>query len=343
LRKRFIDTVGVAGYTLGGGLGFLTGKHGLSMDNLVAATIVLADGSVEQISSTSNPDLFWAIRGCGYNFGVVYELVIKAHDHPNDVYAGMLAFPKEKYKEVYEKVKDLDLAKHDDVLCDVVFTRIPPEFQPTVLVLLFLDSPSAEEFRSRFSVLYDMQPIQDTSRAVSYVESNRLYNHLFVYGDRKLNIAAHSNTPFTTSSVESAWQSFLDFTDPTKELGKIFVQSSVQFDFHSSEGLKKVKNDETVYPSRGKPVYTALVFAKWLDDKYDKEAIKWLNQTEELFEDKTKNPVKLISCSNPSEEELEKHFNPEIVYGKENLEKLKVIKRKYDPTCFFNKWVPIKI
>ena len=314
------------------------------MDNLVVATIVLADGSVKQVSSTSNPDLFWAIRGCGYNFGVVYELVIKAHEHPNDVYCGMLVFPGEKYEEVYEKVKDLDITKQHDVLCDVVFTRMPPEFQPTVLVLLFFDSPSSEEFRSRFSTLYSMQPLQDTTRAMSYVESNRLYNEFFVYGDRKLGVAAHANIPFTTSSAKNAWKSFVEFTDPTKELGKFFAQSSVQFDFHSCEGMKKLKNDETVYPSRGQEIYTVFISARWTDDKYDKEAIKWLNQTEELFfEDKSKDRIRLISCSSPPEEELEKYFDPEITYGKENLEKLKVIKRKYDPTCFFNKWVPIKI
>ncbi|RIA87310.1 hypothetical protein C1645_878136 [Glomus cerebriforme] len=62
-----IDNVDVGGYMLE--------KYGLSINNLVAATIVLADGSVKQLSATSNPDLFWAIRGCGFNFGVIYEFL----------------------------------------------------------------------------------------------------------------------------------------------------------------------------------------------------------------------------------------------------------------------------
>src|SRR3954447_3625369 len=90
------------------------GKYGSSADNLVSATIVLADGSVEQLSSTSNPELFWAIRGCGFNFGIIYEFVIKAYEHPNDVYVGMLMFSGEKYEEVSEAVKELSINIKED-------------------------------------------------------------------------------------------------------------------------------------------------------------------------------------------------------------------------------------
>lgn len=101
--------------------------------------------------------------------------------------------------------------------------------------------------------------------------------------------------------------------ESTKELGKIFAQSSVQFDFHSCEGMKKLKNDETVYPSRGQEMYTVFISARWTDDKYDKEANKWLNQTEELFfKDKSKDRIRLISCSSPPEEELENISIPKL-------------------------------
>src|SRR3954452_8907214 len=198
------------------------GKYGFSTDNLVSATIVLADGSVEQLSSTSNPELFWAIRGCGFNFGIIYEFVIQAYEHPNDVYAGMLMFPGEMFEEVSEVVKELSINTKDDGLVQMLFKRLPPEYKPTILVLLFLDSPSSEEFRTRYNALYSLQPVQDTTRAMPYFESNSLYNEVFVSGDRKLGISTHLQQPFTISSVKNAWQSLLDFTDPTKELGKIF-------------------------------------------------------------------------------------------------------------------------
>jgi FAD/FMN-containing dehydrogenase len=76
---RNADYPGIAGITMGGGTGPLTGQHGTVCDNLVSAKIVLADGRVLPASEKENPDLFWAIRGCGPNFGVVTEFTYTLH------------------------------------------------------------------------------------------------------------------------------------------------------------------------------------------------------------------------------------------------------------------------
>ena len=88
-----VNDTGVGGLILGGGYGWLSGEHGLVIDNLVRATVVTANGSVVTASPTSHPDLFWAIRGGGSNFGIVTEFVLKAYPQRKTVFAGPIIFP----------------------------------------------------------------------------------------------------------------------------------------------------------------------------------------------------------------------------------------------------------
>ena len=74
-----VSDTGIAGLTLGGGLGWLMGKHGLSIDNLISADVITADGQFRTVSLGENPDLFWALRGGGGNFGAVTSLEYRLH------------------------------------------------------------------------------------------------------------------------------------------------------------------------------------------------------------------------------------------------------------------------
>ncbi len=96
-----IGSVGVAGLALGGGYGHLTAKFGMALDNIVGAEVVLADGRVIQTDETQEPDLFWAIRGGGGNFGVVTQLRLKLHPVAN-IADGIIAFPWEQAGEVFK-------------------------------------------------------------------------------------------------------------------------------------------------------------------------------------------------------------------------------------------------
>ena len=105
------STTGVAGLTLGGGFGWLTRMHGLTVDNLVSADVVGADGMMRQASAGENPDLFWALRGGGGNFGVVTRFEFALHPIPPQVLAGLLVFPMAHAGEVLRAVPDVRRAR----------------------------------------------------------------------------------------------------------------------------------------------------------------------------------------------------------------------------------------
>ena len=94
-----VSNTGIAGLTLGGGLGWLMGKHGLTVDNLIAADVVTADGTFRQASARNNPDLFWALRGGGGNFGVVTSFEYRVHP-VTQVLGGLVLYPLEQARAV---------------------------------------------------------------------------------------------------------------------------------------------------------------------------------------------------------------------------------------------------
>lgn len=120
-----ISTTGVGGLTLGGGLGHLTRKCGLTIDNLVSADVVLASGEFVKASSEDNPDLFWAIRGGGGNFGVVTSFTFNLHSIAT-VYAGPMFYDLADTEEVMKWYRDFILAADDDLNGFFLFGTIPP-------------------------------------------------------------------------------------------------------------------------------------------------------------------------------------------------------------------------
>src|SRR6478735_12794773 len=95
-----IGTTGVAGLTLGGGLGWLMPKYGMALDNLVAVNLVLADGAIVRASAADHPDLFWAVRGGGGNFGVAASFEFRLHPVGPIVTGGLVAHPQARAREV---------------------------------------------------------------------------------------------------------------------------------------------------------------------------------------------------------------------------------------------------
>jgi hypothetical protein len=121
----FISTTGVGGLTLGGGLGYLTRKHGLTIDNLLAADVVLADGSFLTASAKENTDLYWAIRGGGGNFGVVTSFLFQAHPIHTD-YAGPMLWPLERAAEIMRWYREFITTAPEEINGFFAFLIVPP-------------------------------------------------------------------------------------------------------------------------------------------------------------------------------------------------------------------------
>ena len=120
-----ISTTGVAGLTLGGGHGYLTRKYGLTIDNLLAADMVLADGNLVTVNQSENEELYWAIRGGGGNFGVVTSFTFKAHP-VTTVYAGPMLWYPEKAVEVMSWYREFSSKAPEDVYGFFLFVNVPP-------------------------------------------------------------------------------------------------------------------------------------------------------------------------------------------------------------------------
>ena len=120
------STTGISGLTLGGGFGWTTAKFGLTIDNLCAARVVLASGETVIASKTDNPDLFWAIRGGGGNFGVVTEFTFTLYQAGPEVIAGMVVYPFSDLKSVVAQYQHALASKPDELSCWLVMRKAPP-------------------------------------------------------------------------------------------------------------------------------------------------------------------------------------------------------------------------
>jgi FAD/FMN-containing dehydrogenase len=120
------STTGISGLTLGGGFGWLTRKYGMTVDNLVSADVITADGKKIQASETENANLFWAVRGGGGNFGVVTQFEFKLHPVGPEILAGLIVFPLDQAKQVLRQYREFVESAPEELSVWVVLRQAPP-------------------------------------------------------------------------------------------------------------------------------------------------------------------------------------------------------------------------
>ena len=120
------STTGVSGLTLGGGFGWLTRKYGMTVDNLVSAEVIIADGKKIRASENETADLFWAIRGGGGNFGIVTQFEFKLHPVGPQILAGLIVFPSKQAKQVLRQYREFVESAPEELSVWVVLRQAPP-------------------------------------------------------------------------------------------------------------------------------------------------------------------------------------------------------------------------
>ena len=158
-----ISTTGVSGLTLGGGIGWLMGRYGMSVDNLVSAEVVLHDGSVVTASESSHPELFWALRGGGGNFGVVTSFEYRLHP-VGPVWAGLVIHPLDRLTAMLRFHREFAASAPDELTVHAAVMTLPTGDRVAALIPVWSGDP-AEGERQLAPLRAFGAPIVDASTA----------------------------------------------------------------------------------------------------------------------------------------------------------------------------------
>jgi FAD/FMN-containing dehydrogenase len=209
-------SVGIGGLTLGGGVGFLLRKHGLTIDHLVAAEVVTADGALLRVDPSSHPDLFWAIRGGGGNFGVATRLKLRLHD-VGTVVGGLLFLPATP-QTIAGFVDEAERAPRElstiaNVMKAPPMPTIPEEAHGSLVIFAFLcyagDPERGQQAVAPFRKL--APPIADMVRPMSYPE-------MYLPEEEGYHPVASARTMFLDTVDETLAERVLDTIPSTKAM-----------------------------------------------------------------------------------------------------------------------------
>jgi hypothetical protein len=253
--------LGVGGTTLGGGFGWLTGRYGLIVDNLLSVQMVLADTHIVTASETENPDLFWATRGAGQDFGVVTEFHFKAYPQKNPVYAGLLYFTADKLPKVVEFANQFDTRTDGDQGFFFGFTGFMEA--SAVVVMVFYNGPreKAEKF---FEPLLSLDSILNETDMVPYFKANDVINRIAAIRGRKRFSGTNIRLPLDIEFVQEIYD---DFNQIMKTYPGV-SESILIFEMLPYIQVIKVPINATAYANRGRYYNVGSIFC-WHHEELD--------------------------------------------------------------------------
>lgn len=319
------STTGISGLTLGGGFGWLTRKYGMTIDNLVSAQVVTADGNKLRASANENPDLFWAIRGGGGNFGVVTEFEFQLHPVGSEVLAGLIVFPFAQAKQVLREYRQFVASIPEELNVWALLRQAPPlPFLPesvhgkkVVVLPVFYVGDMAEGEKL-------IQPLRSFGDAYGehigvqpYVEWQQAFDPLLTRGARN-----YWKTHNFTELSEGALDTVIEFADqlPTYQC-EIFIALI-------AGAANRIAPDAMAYFHRDAK-FVLNVHARWDEPEQDERCITWAR---EFFQASAPYASAGAYVNFMTEEEGGRIA---AVYG-DNYSRLVAIKRHYDPENIFH-------
>ncbi len=319
------STTGIAGFTLGGGFGWTSRKLGLTVDNLLSVDIVTADGNLQRASEKENPDLFWAVRGGGGNFGAVTSFEFRLHPVGPQVIAGLIVHPFSQAKELLDGYRRFVASAPDEVTAWVVLRKAPP--------LPFLPP----EVHGKEILVFAVCAIGDIQKAEKAVAPLRALGKPIadVIGPAPFAGWQTAFDPLLTPGARNYWKSHdfkkLDdgFLDVVRDaVGHLPTPECEVFIGHLGGAVNRLPAGATAYPHRDID-FIMNVHTRWRESSQDAECIKW---TRELFDAATPFATGGVYVNFMPEDETQRVQVG--AYGP-NYDRLAKLKAKFDPTNLF--------
>ncbi len=306
---------GIAGLTLGGGLGWLSGKYGLTVDNLVSADVVIADGRFLTASATENQDLFWGLRGgCG-NLGVVTSFEYQLHAVGPTILGGMAIYPLGKAKEVLRFYREFSKAAPDELTTYAAFLN-PPDGD-TVAALICCYCGPLDKGEEVIRPLRSFgPPLQDMLGPMPYAAQQSLTDAALPAGSYY-----YTKGGFLADLTDQAIEVFAEYaaTKPSP-LSAVLVQTVCG-------AASRVDSETTAFAHRRFP-YAPVIVSQWLDAADSEENVGWARDCWRALQPFAGGGVYVNDLSHDDEDRVR------IAYGA-NYERLARLKKKYDPDNFF--------
>ena len=320
-----VSGTGIAGLTLGGGVGWLTRRYGLTIDNLVSADVVLATGASVRASEDEHPDLFWGLRGGGGNFGVVTSFTFRAQPLGPEVFAGTLIYERARWQDALEAWVAWTADAPDEVTTIITFMVPPADWELGGRVLMFLgfawagadrDAGEAVLGRLRAACPPDVA-VTDPTRWVTFQSG---FDSAMPAGVR--------------AYWRNAWFAGMDASTIDALVDGCGAQAWVgtAADLHHMGGaFGQVAEDATAFPDRSAGFWLN-IYGFWQDAADDPARIAWVKGLSDGVRPHAMATQYVNFLGHDESDTVRKAL---AVYGPDKLERLQALKRRYDPENLF--------